>query len=210
MKARVPFLKAIRDLKRPVFTTREIAILAGTSMSSASQSLGRLANKGLVVRARQGLWCDPDAKQFTPFSLVPYLSGEHQAYVSFVSALYLHGIIEQIPVVIYASTTGHSRRITTPIGTYSFHQIAPTFFDGFDWYGNDSTFLCATKEKALVDCLYLSFRKNKRFGNFPELRFPRNFSTKRARNWLRRIDDPRLRTLVSERLDDVLAEHQLP
>ncbi len=80
------------------------------------------------------------------------------------------------------------------------HRIAPSFFKGFDWYKRGGNFLIAEPEKALVDCLYLSVRKKKQFGYFPELRFPKNFSFKKARGWAEEIPDKRLRISVLGKL----------
>jgi len=78
---------------------------------------------------------------------------------------------------------------------YSFHRIHPAFFADFDWHRNGQ-FLIATPEKALVDCLYLSGRKGKRFGFLPELELPRSFRFRRAREWALRVPEPRLRMHV--------------
>ena len=53
------------------------------------------------------------------------------AYVSVQSALYLHGMISQIPHVIYVASLARTQRVATTIGTYSIHQIAPEFFGGY-------------------------------------------------------------------------------
>ncbi len=156
--------KAIQQIERPVFSTREISSLCETSLSSASQALGRLEKQGLLTRAARGVWCVTTDPRFTSFQLVPFLAGNHQAYVSFFSALHLHGMIEQIPQVVYAATTAHTRRRMTPVGAFSFHRMSPYFFSGYDWYRGGRSFLIASPEKGLVDCLYLSSRKGKRFG----------------------------------------------
>jgi hypothetical protein len=145
----------------------------------------------------------------SPFALVSLLAGNHPAYVSFFSALRLHGMIEQIPQVVYAATTAHSRTTRTAVGTYSFHQLSPDFFRGYDWYGDRDSFLVASPEKAIVDCLYLSGRKGKRFGRFPELSL-HSFRISRARNWVGAIAEPRLRTHVGDKLDALWREHRTP
>jgi predicted transcriptional regulator of viral defense system len=196
--------RAIQEIDRPVFTTREIATMAGTSLSSASQALSRMQKERLVTRAARGIWCQTADPRFTPFLLVPYLSGGHQAYVSFFSALHLHGLIGQIPQVVYAATTAHTRRRQTPLGMFSYHRIDPRFFSGFDWYCGGRSFLIAGPEKALVDCLYLSSRKGRRFGRFPEIELGARFSKRRAREWVKKIPYQKIRGHVQEKLSALL------
>ena len=197
--------QALQLIVRPVFTTRELSVLRDGSLSSTSQSLSRLENKELIRRLIRGVWCTPSDPRFSPFAVVPFLVPGHRAYVSFISALHLHGIIEQIPQVIYAATTGHGRTITTDIATYSFHQLKPEIFCGFDWYGKHQDFLIAAPEKALVDSLYLSSRKGQRFGVFPELSFSSSFSFPGARKWAKRITDDRIRGYVLKKLRNIKA-----
>ena len=200
----VPVLTVLRELRRPVFSTREFASIRGSSVSSATQSLQRLSRSGALLRITRGLWCDPLDPRFTVFSIVPLLTPGHRAYVSFLTALHLHGIIEQIPQVVQVATTTHGRRVVTPAGVFELHRIDPRFFSGFDWYRDRQEFLVASPEKALVDCLYLSTRRGKLFGSFPELGFPRGFSARRARRWARSIPDPRIRAAVNQKLEAIL------
>jgi predicted transcriptional regulator of viral defense system len=200
----IPASKVLRDLGRPVFTTREFASLRGTSPSSATQTLDRLAGSGQIVRASRGLWCDPAEPSFSAFALVPFLIPRSRGYLSFYTALHLHGIIEQIPQVIQVATMGHRRRVTTPIGVFEFHRIDPRIFDGFDWLGDRQDVLVASPEKALVDCLYLSTRRGRRFGSFPEMAYPRSFSSRRARRWAKKIPDPRIRAKVLQKLKKMI------
>jgi predicted transcriptional regulator of viral defense system len=193
--------QAVHSIGRVVFTTRQIAALRGSSLSAASQGLSRMEERGLVKKVTRGIWCVPDDPRFTAFALVPLLAGGHRAYVSLISALHLYGLIKQIPEIIYAVTTGHTRVRKTPVGTYSYHRIRPRFFAGFDWYRNRQDFLIATPEKALVDSLYLSSRKGKRFKFFPELDPGADFDFKRAYAWVDLIeDDPWTREYVLKRL----------
>ena len=193
--------RTIQLVERPVFRTREIAALRGSSVGAVSQALRSLERQGVLMRAARGVWCVPSDPRFNRFLLVNYLNGAHRAYVSFVSALHLHGIIEQIPHVVYAATTAHSHIETTPLGKYSFHQIDPKFFAGFDWYRDENSFLIASSEKALVDSLYISTRKGRRFGSLPELELGRKFSIRRAKAWVRQISDSRIRGVVATELE---------
>jgi predicted transcriptional regulator of viral defense system len=163
-----------------------------------------MEGRGLVKKVTRGVWCTPEDSRFSIYSLVPFLAGGHRAYVSLISALHLHDLIEQIPEVIFAVTTGHSRMRTTTLGTFSYHRVHPHFFAGFEWYENRQEFLIATPEKALVDALYLSSRKGKRFRFFPEINLGAGFSFKHAREWAERIEhDLWTREYVMRKLDDL-------
>lgn len=198
--SRLSITKAIQTIGRPVFTSREIALVTEGSLSSVSHSLERMARQGIIRKVARGLWCAPSDPRFTPFLLVPFLAGSHQAYVSFLSALNLHGMIEQIPHSTFCATTGHTRLRTTPVGTFSFHRIHPNFFAGFDWYRGGREFLIATPEKALVDSLYLSSRRGRQFRFFPEIEFGGGFRFRTAEDWARRIPYARIRKYVQAQL----------
>lgn len=202
MRTSVSTSRALRELGRPVFTTREVAAIRGASVAATSQTLRRLETDGRVVRVARGVWCDPEDPGFTPFALVHALAGSHPAYVSFVSALHLHGIVEQIPQVVYAATTGHTARRRTAVGTYSFHRIDPRFFDGYDWYRGGHDFLIAAPEKALIDSLYLASRKGNRFGRFPELDLTA-LRFEGAEDWIARIPYQPIRKNVARRFEEV-------
>lgn len=98
-----------------------------TRRDHASQLLGRLAASGHVVRLARGRYALPT---LAPFALPRALSSPSPSYVSFHSALYHHGLIEQVPFVIYAATLAPTRRVETPLGVVSFHQLSPGFFGG--------------------------------------------------------------------------------
>lgn len=198
--SRLSIAKVVQTIGRPVFTSREIALMAQGSLSAVSHSLERMARQGLIRKVARGLWCTPSDPRFTPFLLVPFLAGSHQAYVSFLSALNLHGMIEQIPQSTFCATTGHTRLRVTPVGTFSFHRIHPNFFAGYDWYRGGRDFLIAAPEKALVDSLYLSSRRGTQFRFFPEIEFGRGFRFRVAEAWASRIPYARIRRYVQGRL----------
>jgi len=191
----------IRKMGRPVFTTHELAALSGKSPSTVVQSLNHLVRQGLLMKIYRGVWAEPGPRAVSPFAVIPYLFPRQRVYVSFISALHLYGIVEQIPQVITLASTAHTNTLHTKAGVYSVHQIAPAFFDGFDWYKGDGHFLIAEPEKALIDSLYLSSRKKKQFGSFPELDFPPDFSFKNAARWIERIPERKIRLNVLEKFN---------
>ena len=199
--SKISILSAIKKLKRSIFTTREASACAGGSMSNTIQALNHLAKEEVVIKITRGVWgLDMGGGRFSQYSVIPFLLPRSRVYVSFLSALHLHGIIEQIPQSIMLASTGHTKTVRTKLGTFFFHKISPGFFKGFGWYKGVGEFLIAEPEKALIDCFYLSARKKKQFGHFPELSFPKSFSFKKARGWAEEIPDKRLRASVLEKL----------
>ena len=201
--SKISIIQAIGIINRPIFSSREIATLRRGSLSSTSQSLSLLSEQGVVKKITRGIWGLPTHPNFSPFIVVPFLTPKQRVYVSFLSAMHLHGLIEQIPQVIYVATTGRGRIINTSVGTYSFHQLDFKLFDGFEWYGKRHDFLIAYPEKALIDSLYISSRKGKRFGLFPELDLGSDFSFDRAKEWADLIPDKRIRIYVFKKLEEL-------
>lgn len=182
-----------------VFTTHELITISGKSASTIVQSLNRLVQKGLLNKVYRGVWAQPGGRPLSAFEVIPYLFPRQRVYVSFITALNLYGIVEQVPQVITLASSEHSRTIRTKVGVFSIHQMAPAFFNGFDWYKGEGGFLIAQPEKALIDSLYLSSRKKKQFGHFPELHFPPEFSFKKAAQWAERIPERKIRLYVLEK-----------
>ena len=191
----------IKKMGRPIFTTQELTALSGKSPSTVVHSLRRLVKQDLLMKIYRGVWAEPGSRAISPFEIIPYLFPRQRVYVSFISALHLHGIVEQIPQVMTLASTAHTSTLHTKAGVFSVHQMAPAFFDGFDWYKGEGNFLIAEPEKALVDSLYLSSRKKKQFGSFPELDFPSEFSFKKAARWVERIPEKKIRLYVLEKLN---------
>lgn len=196
-------LAFIKQLKRPVFTTHELASVSGKSLSAVTQALNYLETQGLIFKISRGVWAEEGNESLSPYRVIPFLFPRHRAYVSFISALHLYGIIEQIPQMITLASTAHTKVIRTRIGVFSIHRIAPSFFKGFDWYKKTGSFLIAEPEKAFVDCLYLSSRRKRQFNYFPELSFSMKFSFKKAKKWAALISDSKIRSHVQKRLREV-------
>jgi predicted transcriptional regulator of viral defense system len=199
-------LQALSREGRPVLTTSEVSALLGSSTPAANRMLGRLALARLVTPLRHGMWWIGERPD--PYLVAGFASDPFPSYVSFQSALYRHGLIEQIPAVVYTATLGRSRRFVTSAGTISAHHVAPEYFDGF--VIEESGLRMAAPEKALVDVCYVSSTKTRLFSSLPELTLPAGFSKERARGWARRITSRRLRTIVETRLEGYFGRAQRP
>lgn len=208
-RPKMPVFAAIKELDRPVFTTRDAAACCRRSLSNTVQALNHLEKQGVIIKIARGIWgFEAGRNKISPYDVISCLLPIHRAYVSFVSALNLHGIIEQIPQSITLASTEHTKTIRTKMGTFFIHRIAPSFFKGFDWHKGEGSFLIAEPEKALIDCLYLSARKKKQFSYFPELDFSVSFSFKKAKDWVKQIPDARVRVSVSKKLDKIILDYK--
>ncbi len=191
----------IKELERPIFTTNEIANMSRKSLSNVTQSLAYLEQQKIISKIYRGIWIETKNKNISPYSIINFLLPFHKVYVSFISALHLYGIIEQIPNVITLASSSHTKIIKTKIATYSIHHLSPLFFTGFNWYKNEGNFLIAEPEKALIDCLYLSAYKKKQYRYFPELHFPKSFRITIARNFIKKIQNKKIKKYVEKKFD---------
>ena len=167
-----------------LFTTRQFAVRCDCRIDSSSRRLARLAGRDALVQVTRGVWAQVEHPLFTPYAAVPFLLGNEQGYVSFLSAMHRHGLVSQVPGGIQVATTGHSRSLLSPLGRYEFLHIKPEMMiKGVATSSTAPAYAIATAEKALLDTLYIATRKRRRFASLPELE-------------LAEIDQGRLRALL--------------
>jgi len=189
------------SMNRAAITTGEAAALWQTAQGTAGRRLRAMEEAGLVRRLRRGLWALD--RNIAPFVVAPFLTAPFPAYVSFWSALSRHEMIEQIPRQVSVASLDRTRRITTTIGIYEVHHLAPDLFGGYG--GSEETGYLASPDKALFDTVYVRAATGSR-AFFPELSLPADFDQAQVKKWVGRIQSPRLRTLVSRRLREVLGQ----
>ena len=102
-------LGRLRSLGMPCVTTGDAAAVLGISAQAASHTLRRLAASGLVVPIRRSLWALEERPD--PFKLLEYVTAPYPAYLSLQTALYQHGMIEQIPSMVFAVSLARTGRI---------------------------------------------------------------------------------------------------
>lgn len=153
-----------------MFTTRSFAFAAGQRLDSASRWLGRLSRRKALIRVTRGVWAQPGHPSFTPYAATGLLVGNEHGYVSFVSALHRHGLLSQIPGAIHVATTGHGRKLDSPIGRFEFLQLRPPMMaEGIEVSETEPPYAIATAEKALLDAFYIATRRGNRYQRLPEL-----------------------------------------
>jgi predicted transcriptional regulator of viral defense system len=187
------------DLKRlgvRTITTAQAAATWKVSAPAASQMLGRLATTGLIESLRHGVWLlDRDA---TPESLVAEITSPYPAYVSHVSALYSHGIIDQVPAEIHVVSAAKPRVLKSSRGSFRLHKMPSALFGG---YSEVRGVNLATPEKALFDWAYLSVVSGSVNARLPETEWPTSFRRSQVDVWVKKIPSPRLQTLTKALID---------
>ena len=184
----------------PVFTTEGLARRIGAATSNISRDLRELANKKLVTRVTPGVWAVTTHPDFSAYAVVPFLFSKARAgYVSLLSALNLHGMIDQIPATIQIITTSQRPILRTPVAVFEFHRLQPAVFGGFEKHRPSWSFDLAVPEKAIFDLLYLSVRRARRFTHLPEVELPETFSESSLLEWIARVRHAPLRRALESR-----------
>lgn len=189
-------LQKIQQLGVSSFETRDISALLRVAPANASALLSRLATRGFVRRLARGRWsigAQPNREQ-----LAEQVAAPSPAYVSLQSALFRHGLIEQVPEVLYAITLGRARHVRTPSGTVSLHRMPPTLFGGYETTADGTK--VATAEKALFDLFYLSPTRTRLFVHLPEIEFPKSFRWAEIASWTKKIPGKSRRAFVEQKL----------
>ena len=189
-------LQKIQQLGVTSFETRDISALLHVSPANASALLSRLASRGFVRRLARGRWsigASPNREM-----LAEQIAAPAPTYVSLQSALFRHGLIEQVPDVLYAVTLGRARRVQTPSGSVSLHRMPPALFGGYETTHEGAK--VATAEKALFDLFYLSPTRSRLFIHLPEIEFPKSFRWAEVAKWTKRIVGKSRRAFVEQKL----------
>lgn len=187
----------IQSLNQPFFETRDLAALLDVTNLNAAQVANRLAKAGLFVKLARGRWAIQG--RIDPFAVAEHLTTPFPTYISLQSALYQHGMISQIPSVVYAVSLARTQRRQTPLGTYSIHHVEPGFFFGYELNETGQAKI-AIAEKALVDFLYFRPARTRLFVHLPEIEFPKNFDWKLASRMAGEIQSHSRRALVQRAL----------
>lgn len=194
-------LNILQNVGVPVMELKDIAYKLNTSNAHASQMMIRLAKEKHVIQLSRGIWLID--LQVNPLVLPEYLTAPFPSYISLQTALYHHGMIDQIPRSITVVSLARSKVIKTPLATISVHHIAPEFF--FDYELDLKTQVkIATPEKALLDVLYLKPAKSLWFQTLPEVEIDPSFNIKRAFEMIQKIPSKARQTIVEEGLRKIL------
>ena len=196
-----PAYAKLRSLGVRVLRTREAAAVLGVSPVTGAQTLRRMVAAGLVQPLRHGLvWIGDESVDAA--LVLEHVSAPYPAYSSLYSALYLRGVLSQLPELHYAVTLGRAQRVRTSVGTFSLHRVAPALFGGFETLASGARL--ATTEKALFDLAYLAPTRSRLFARPPELELPARLDRPELRTWVGRIAASRRRVQTLDQLNALL------
>ena len=198
------FYQKLVAIGLPAFRTEDVAILSDITNQHASQLLTRLGQAKQVIQIKRGVWIL--SEKIEPLALPYFLTIPAPSYISLQSALSYHGMIMQMPEIVYAVSLARTRIYTNPIATVSIHHLMPKMIFG---YNEISPYInMATPEKALIDFFYLHQARSRKFVKLPELELPNNFNTKRMMQYIKMIPDQKRRQKVLE-LYDGLSQREI-
>jgi len=143
-------LMRLRESSLAVFTITDLRRITGCSRESAYVYLNRMVERRLVNKVERGKFTVYD----DPFLVSTQLT--YPSYISFLSALFLHGKTTQTINEIQVVTPKGKRSVKIFGMEIRFVKLNPRLVFGFKKVrkGNSFIFL-AELEKAIVDSLYL-------------------------------------------------------
>lgn len=195
-------LTKLKSMDIPVVKTNDAAGCLRVSPAIASKILSRLAIDGHVQPLVRGTWLID--RSVHPWTIHPYLSDPAPSYISLQTALFHHGMIDQIPSLVHVMSLGKTRTFKTPSGTFAFHQVTPEFFCGFESLMKEGgPAQIATPEKAIIDFLYLRMARSRSFRSLPEMTIPKSFKKEKMRAFARLIHSVPRRLMVERMIEEI-------
>jgi predicted transcriptional regulator of viral defense system len=188
--------EGLAKLNLPAFTLQDVVGVFQIEKTHASHLMTRLTHSGSFVKVKRGLWAWPDTD---PLALTSFLTSPFLSYVSLQTALFYHGIIEQVPAYLYVITLGRKQKQITPFGTFSMHHINVNFFTGFETHYNPF-YQIATPEKAMLDYLYMGRIEPRLFGALPEIDI-RSLKVPEMKKMINLIEHLGTRSYLNAKLD---------
>ena len=196
----IEFLSQLNKLPTPFIQTKEISSILGISKHSAGKYLESLRKENFIEKIERGKWVVKNSN-FDPLQAAEFITAPKESYISLQTALFYHGMIDQIPSQIYSVTTDRARVVHAPFASFSFHHCHPNFFSGYKYI--KPYLKMATPEKALVDYYYFAPTRSRQFTRLPELEISLKFSWKKVFEFCEMITSKRTRSLVMTKMKEI-------
>lgn len=132
-------------------------LLAISVQSSLYKVVERLVGNGILIKVERDKYIVSNYKG-SEFAIAHFIY--EPSYISFESALSFYGILSQFPYETTSATTKQTKSKEYGNKWYGYYHIKNDLFWGYEKKDN---YLIATKEKALLDQLYLFSKGIKQF-----------------------------------------------
>lgn len=140
------------EYQKPYYTVADLEHILGLTRSSMYVTLNRLVKAGFLTRVRKNAYIPFMGSMDVPkIAMQAYFP----SYLSFEAALAQYGILSQVPYTQTFATTRPSKEMDIGFVAVEFHHLKPELFFG---YRLENGLYVATREKALLDQLYLVSR----------------------------------------------------
>jgi predicted transcriptional regulator of viral defense system len=150
--------KSIYDSGISFFPLKTLQDLLAISVkSSLYKVVERLVGSGVLIKAERDKYIVSNYKG-SEFAIAHFIY--EPSYISFESALSFYGILSQFPYETTSATTKQTKSKEYGNKWYGYYHIKNDLFWGYEKKDN---YLIATKEKALLDQLYLFSKGIKQF-----------------------------------------------
>lgn len=155
MKNKINYLEFKKSLEltgKTFFSFSDLQKFYPTETKSLKSLLSSWSKKKLIINLTRG-WYSFDLVNLNYLNLACQIVPN--SYISFESALSIHGLINQVPSVITLATKSRGRTIQVVTWVFEYTHLKPNLI--FDYEIHDKYYL-ASKEKALADLAYLISR----------------------------------------------------
>ena len=145
----------------PLFSTSQLGALGDDRRRIFPTQLTQWQKQGLLVRLRRNLYMlNEHDRTVTPSRLFLANQLYSPSYVSLEYALFFYGLIPERVADLTSVTTKKTQNFANALGTFRYQHVKKECFLGFVSQKDESgfPFFIATKEKALLDFLYLNIK----------------------------------------------------
>ena len=143
-------VETLRKSRKAIFSPNDITKITGQSGSGVYVLINRLHTKGLITKPLKGVI----SLSQDPFVISSQLYPP--SYISFITALYLHGKIQQVIDLIFIVSARKRRQIKVFGMDVQFVTLKRTMIFGYKKERKENSYVVvADLEKAIIDCLYL-------------------------------------------------------
>ena len=159
------FISELNENEISCFTSEEAyEVLKNTKEQNVRKLLSNLTERGLLMRLKKGLYYvipyEKDPETFMPewHLIVKHLVGNAKYYISYYSALEIHGLITQPALTeqIVVNRQIKPSKIQIKDIEFQFIYHNEKHFFGYKkiWINDYDKVLCSDLEKTIIDCLY--------------------------------------------------------